>query len=313
MQTPRAQRATGLGRALLGGGVLALGSGCAAALTAAAGGADAGFWRRLPPAALCTVLVVAALLALRRRRARAGAVRGGAGLGSGLGLDGGVRLLRAVALGGAVVLAAGAAVLVPAAAGGLLRWEGAALPADPPAAARLLVAEAVLVLLLRVLPAEVALRGYALTALRESGAGRGWAAVLATTVFVLAPSASSAVERAVLGFPPVPVGAVPGGWEPLTQALLLALLGLVLAAARYATREESLGTCIGAHLALLLLLRVVAGAGGGTGAVAASPSALPLVAATLVAAGLVFVLLHRRAVRGPARVAGPVAVLPDAA
>ncbi|GAB7189921.1 hypothetical protein NUM3379_06270 [Kineococcus sp. NUM-3379] len=294
MRTSAAERASGLGRALLAGAVVAAGCGGVLALLALAGREPA-LWRRLLPAALCAALTLAAVAWLRRLDRGGMRALGTTGPGA----------LRGLAVGAAVVLLAAVPVLVPAGAAGLVRWEVAGRAEVAALAGAVLVAA-----LAVVLPAEVALRGYALTSLRERGAGAAWAAVLVTSVWVLVPTAAVVVGGALVRATGRPgsladvggvalTGSLTGvlsGPEPVAAAVLTTAAGLALAAAREATAARSVWTCAGAHLVLVVLLLGVGTGRTGSGAV--RPALLVLV---LALAAAVFLLLRRRAAGAPPR------------
>ncbi|WP_052866749.1 CPBP family glutamic-type intramembrane protease [Streptomyces niger] len=244
--TTTSTAARAVGRALLGGLVMATALGVGTALGPAA--ADrlglAGLPARLLPAALVSALAVPLLVLAQRRRA-----------GRPLGFGGPRAGLRAFVTGVGVTAAAAALVLGAATAAGLVRWSRP----DLGTLAGFLAANAVVALLLEALPEETALRGYAWTALRERFGGTV-SALATTAVFLLVPGASTVVGAGVarlLGDEPQPVGLAPGGQPAADYLILLTVFGLTLVAARTAMDRAPLWAAVGAHLTFLTVNRIL--------------------------------------------------------
>ncbi|WP_329562765.1 hypothetical protein OG711_35445 [Streptomyces uncialis] len=296
---PRAfpSRSRSLGRALLGGLVMAtsLGAGTAvgSVLTKAAG-LD-GVPARLVSAALVSAIATPLVL-LAARRARLPARL--------LGTGGPRAMFRAFLAGSGVMAAAAALVMGAATAAGLLRWSAP----DLVTLAGFLVTNGVVALLLEAWPEEVTLRGYTWAALRERF--RGLCAGLATTVvFLLVPGASTVVRAVVgraLGEDEVPpLGLAPPGQSTADYLILLAVFGSALVVARTAVPGPApLGAAIGAHLVFLTVNRVVfdgEARGAGWSAELSSPDAALLVPAYLLVAVAGFRLYRRVRPPVPAR------------
>ncbi|MFF8652727.1 CPBP family glutamic-type intramembrane protease [Streptomyces huasconensis] len=236
-------------RRALGGGLLmgvALGVGTESGPVIADAVGASGFVARLIPAAAVSALAVPlVVLALRRR---GGSLRD-------LGFGGTGANLRALLIGVGVTGAAAALVLGAGTAAGLLHWSRP----DLGTLAGYVVANGVVALLLEALPEETTLRGYVWTALRERFGGA--ASALATTaVFLVVPGVSTlagAATARLLGREAGPVGAAPGGQEPVGYLVLLTVFGLMLVMARTAVRRAPLCVSIGAHLTFLTVNRVV--------------------------------------------------------
>ncbi|MEU1024409.1 CPBP family glutamic-type intramembrane protease [Streptomyces sp. NPDC005904] len=275
----------------LGGGLVmgaALGVGTELGPVAADALGVSGFPARLLPAVLVSAVAVPlVVLAVHRR---GGSLRG-------LGFGGAGENLRGLLTGAGVVVASAALVLGAGTAAGMLRWSRP----DLWTLAGYVVANGVVALLLEALPEETTLRGYTWTALRGRLGGLG-AALGTTAVFLVVPGFSTvvgAVTARLVGREAGPVGAAPGGQDPVGYLILLTVFGLMLVAARSAVRRAPLSVCVGAHLAFLTVNRVVyegRGRGAGWYADRLSPAAELLVLAYLLVAMAVF-LVRRRVVR----------------
>ncbi|WP_055551265.1 type II CAAX prenyl endopeptidase Rce1 family protein [Streptomyces sp. NBRC 110028] len=278
---PSAARA--LGRALLGGLVMAvaLGVGTGVGATAQVGG----FAGRLVPAALVSGVAVPVVWLLTRRA--------GQPLTS-LGFGGARASARAFLTGAGVTAGAAALVLGAGTAAGMLRWSAA----GPLGLARFLVSNAVVALLLEALPEETTLRGHTWSSLRQRFGG-AVAALGTTGVFLLVPGASTVAEAGtvrLLGGEPGPVGWAPDGQHPVDYLILLTVFGLTLVAARTAVRQAPLWAAIGTHLTFLTVNRIALdGDGRHTGwpVEATTPDAVLLVPAYLLVATAGFALFRR--------------------
>ena len=276
-----------LGRALLGGLVMAVALGVGTGVGATLG--VAGFAARPAAAALVSGVAVPVVWLLMRRAGRP--------LTS-LGFGGARASALAFLTGAGVTAGAAALVLGAGTAAGMLRWS----TADPLALARFLLSNAVVALLLEALPEETTLRGYAWSSLRQRFGG-AVAALGTTGVFLLVPGASTVAEGAtvrLLGGEPGPVGWTPAGQNPVDYLILLTVFGLTLVAARTAVRQAPLWAAIGTHLTFLTANRIALdGDRRGTGwpVEATTPDAVLLVPAYLLVAAAGFALC-RRAGRG---------------
>lgn len=291
----------GVGRAVIGAAVMALalgvGAGVGNAVTERLN--QTGFVSRLLPALLCSVIAVPIVLALRRRwdhRCLAG-----------IGLTGPGESTRAFLLGVGVTLGSAAAVLGAGTAAGWLRWNDF----DPAVLVVFVLANGLVALLLEALPEELTLRGYVWTSLRERHRA-SVATLLTTALFLLVTGASTVVYSAVtaaLGGQPPPISIAPAGEEPVSYLVLLTIFGLTLVAARTATSSASLWTCIGTHLAVLTVNRVVLfgeETAAGWSAQLTAPDAILLIPAYLVLAMLIYSGLTRLRTRHGMRAARPV-------
>ncbi|WP_223778654.1 CPBP family glutamic-type intramembrane protease [Streptomyces sp. 135] len=237
-----------LRRALAGGLVMgaALGAGTELGPVVADALGVSGFLARLIPAVSVSVLAVPlVVLALRRR---GGSLRD-------LGFGGTGANLRALLIGAGVVVAAAALVLGAGTAAGLLRWSRP----DVGTLAAYVVANGVVALFLEAFPEEATLRGYVWTSLRERFGGAA-SALGTTAVFLVVPGVSTVVGAGtarLLGREAGPVGAAPGGQDPVGYLLLLTVFGFMLVVARTAVRRAPLCVSIGAHLAFLTVNRIV--------------------------------------------------------
>ncbi|MFF7655581.1 type II CAAX prenyl endopeptidase Rce1 family protein [Streptomyces sp. NPDC007983] len=280
---PAPSTALALGRALLGGLVMAVALGVGTGVGATA--QVSGFLGRAAPAALVSGVAVPVVWLLTRRAGRP--------LTS-LGFGGARASARAFLTGAGVTAGAAALVLGAGTAAGMLRWS----EADPLDLARFLLSNAVVALLLEALPEETTLRGYAWFSLRQRFGG-AVAALGTTGVFLLVPGASTVVEAAtvrLLGGEPGPVGWAPDGQHPVDYLILLTVFGLTLVAARTAVRQAPLWAAIGTHLTFLTVNRIALDGGGrhtGWPVEATAPDAVLLVPAYLLVATAGFGLFRR--------------------
>ncbi|MGQ0841957.1 CPBP family glutamic-type intramembrane protease [Actinokineospora sp.] len=186
-----------------------------------------------------------------------------------------------------MTLGSAAAVFAAGTAAGLLRWT----TPDLAALAAFVLVNGLTAVRLEALPEELALRGYAWTALRERH--RAAVATLVTTaLFLLVPGGSMVVHAAIT---PSPIGFVPRGEDPLSYLILLVVFGLTLIAARTATASASLWTSVGTHLTVLTVNRIALfGDERGAGwSAEAGPEAVLLVPVYLCVAALAFLVIRR--------------------
>ncbi|WP_456789466.1 CPBP family glutamic-type intramembrane protease [Cellulomonas sp. P5_C5] len=238
-------------------------------------------------AVLASALVVPAVVLLRTRADRRSL--------PGLGLDRPVT--PPIALGLAVALGTGALVWIPA---WLLGWVGIG-DVDLPALARFVVLNTVVLLLFEAFPEELALRGYTWTTIRD-----GWrvaAATLVTTALFpltsLVVSVAHWASGSVLGSAPDAPTVFPPGADPVAYVVQLVAFGLVLVAARRVPVRGALLVAVAFHLGQLTVNRLVLGGTSwlptGVDVTLVHPDVILLVLVHLAAAGLVFVLIRRRA------------------
>ena len=243
------------------------------------------FGARLVPAlAMCglALALVALLLRLRRRP------------WSFIGVAGGAAPARAFALGVAVVVASAILVFGGATVLGLVSWG----PLDLPTLGVFLVTNTVIALLLEAIPEEVALRGYTQSSLAESF-GRVLTVTLTTAFFVLAPLLLFTVQSVILSLTSGEWkwSFTPDGGDPAIYYIPLAIFGVTMSLARWATPTRSIGTSIRAHVAYLTVARIaLSGDADATGWSMAllAPDAILVIPVLLVLAGVGFYVLGRR-------------------
>lgn len=204
---------------------------------------------RIAVAAPVCVVVVVVILWLRRRWDRASLTS--------MGLTGTRADPLGFLLGLGVVLGSGAGVMALLTLFGAARW----VHVDPLALLLFLGANALVALLLEAIPEEIAIRGYALTLLRERF--RPTVAVLLTILtFLFVPIVALVIEtllNLMAGSPDAGFVLAPGGQGPFSYYLMLAGFGLMLIYARDATSTATVWTCVGAHLAWLTVNRLTLG------------------------------------------------------
>lgn len=192
---------------------------------------------------------------------------------------------------GALVVGAAAALVIgaDALAGGVR-----VVSADPSALFAFLLATTVLALLHEALPEELAFRGLTFGACE--GRSRWLAAIATSVLFVLVPPLASGLGTAVASM--VVPGAGPARFAPEGQhvvdyLVLLALFGSMLVLLRLLT--GSVWACVAAHVAFLLVNRVLLGRPGTGVAVELPPGGELLVPAYLLLAiaGLALALALR--------------------
>lgn len=283
------QCVSGIGRAVVGAGVMALALGVS-------GGVSAvitqrwdipGSESRLLPAVLCSVIAVSLVLMLRVRWDRLPL--------SGIGLTGLHESAKAFLLGVVVTVGSAAAVFGVGTAAGWVRWG----PFDLTALLVFVLSNGIIALLLEALPEELTLRGYAWTALRERH--RAAVATVGTTaLFLTVPVVALAMHATIIAIfagEPSRLGIAPAGDNPFSYLALLTVFGLTLVAARTATVSASLWTCIGTHLAFLTVNRVILSGqqrGAGWSAELTTPYAFLLVPAYLAVAALIYLTIAHR-------------------
>ncbi len=193
-------------------------------------------------------------------------------------------LLGVFVTAGSATLLFGAATLT-----GWLTWG----PFDPAQAARFLITNAAIALLLEAFPEELTLRGHTYSTLRTKI--RPWPAALITTAFFLVtPALSSAIESALTLGSHTPWLAPPGE-DPISYFILLTIFSLTLIAARNAT--GSLWTSVGTHLTFLTINRLTLygeDRNAGWSMHLETPDAILLIPAYLLLAATTFRFLRRK-------------------
>lgn len=273
-------------RALLGWLVLCFGIGIAVTLARLVSGwIDLGSGGLAATQALfVSALVVPAVVLIRRTLDR----RSLAGLGLAR------HSLRAVAIGILVGLGTACLVWLPA------LWAGWIVIDDVDGAQLTLfiLVNALLLVFYEALPEEVALRGYAWTAMSETW--RPFVATLfVTALFPLSSVVISVVQTAsatALGAEASGIALVPPGNDPVAYFLQLILFGLALCAARRIPIPGALAICIAFHVVQLSVTRVLLGGfewlGSGFTAVFVEPDAIALVLVHIMLSGVVFLALR---------------------
>ncbi|MGW3209216.1 type II CAAX prenyl endopeptidase Rce1 family protein [Streptomyces sp. NPDC001135] len=293
--TPAPSRAEVLGRAVIGGLIMAtsLGVGTVLGSSAADAAGAAGLTARLIPAALVTACAVPCVLLAARRDRRPL---------QWLGFGSATASLRAFLTGVGVTAVAAALVLGAGTAAGMLRWTRP----DPTALAWFVVSNGMVAFLLEALPEETTLRGHSWAWLRERFGGTG-TALGTTAVFLLVPGTSTLVQAGtarLLGAEPVPVGIAPDGQPPVDYLILVSVFGLTLVAARTALGSAPLWAAIGTHLTFLTVNRVVLEGDkrdAGWSADQTTPDAILLIPAYLILATAGFAVCRRLERRRRAR------------
>lgn len=202
-----------------------------------------------------------------------------------LGLTGG---LRPFLVGVGVTAASATLIFGLGTLTGWLTWG----PFDPTQAARFLLTNAVIAVLLEAFPEELTLRGHTYSTLRTTH--RPWlAATLTTAFFLVTPALSSVIESALTLGSHKP-WLVPPGEDPISYLFLLTLFGFTLIAARNAT--GSLWTSIGTHLTFLTINRLTLygeARNAGWSMHLETPDAILLIPMYLLAATIAFRLIRR--------------------
>jgi membrane protease YdiL (CAAX protease family) len=277
--TTRAALARGLAGALVLVIALAVVSAVATAVDSYA------FAARLLPAAVMTAVTIGLLALLLRRDRRPWRFVGVTGTGS---------FVRGFALGVGVMAASTILVFGGATALGLVGWGAL----DPAALALFLVTNTVVALLLEAIPEELALRGYVQSSL--GARFRRLLTVLLTTVFFLLSPFLLRLAQSV--FESLTTGTAswsftPNGEHPADYYVLLAVFGVTLSLARWATPSASIATSIATHLAYLTVARITISGDAdvtGVGLTLVTPDAILVIPLVLVIAALGFGALGRR-------------------
>lgn len=251
-------------------------------LAGASASPDQPIGTRIAVAGAVCVAVVGAILVMRRRIDR--------GSPAGIGLTGPHSDARGFLLGATVVLAGGVVVIGPLTLLGWAQWT----EFDAAAFLGFLASNTIVALLLEAIPEEIAIRGYALTSLRQ-GFTPLTAGALGILAFLLVPlialSAGWMLGQASGG---ANFAAAPGGQDALAYYAMLAAFGLMLTYARDATVVATVWTCIGAHLAWLTLNRIVLGGATGVHVELAPGVEVIFVAVYTTAAVIAFAALATR-------------------
>ena len=247
-------------KVILGCGIMALALATSTQLGVES--ATAGLWpASLVPAAFVAIVVVALIILIRTRVDKKPLY--------GIGLTG----TRSVAASGGaallLMLGIGTFAFVITLALGFIEVTSFSAPD----LMQFLAINTVLALLFEAIPEEIAVRGYVVTALR-SRMRRGFATALSILAFIIVALTSGLLMgtftqlRAVIGggtFDASQISLAPAGQDPIVYVITLSVFGLMLVYAREATMMRSIGTCIGAHLGFLTVMRVYAGGASNTG------------------------------------------------
>jgi membrane protease YdiL (CAAX protease family) len=242
------------------------------------------FAARLLPASAMTAVTIAMLAVLLRLDRRPWRFVGMTGTGS---------LARGFAVGVGVMAASAILVFGGATALGLVSWG----TLDPAALALFLVANTVVALLLEAIPEELALRGYVQSSL-GARFGRFLTVLLTTAFFLLSPFllrlAQSVFESLTTGT--TSWSFTPNGEHPIDYYVVLAVFGVTLSLARWATPSASIATSIATHLAYLTVARITISGDAdvtGVGLTMVTPDAILVIPLVLVVAALAFGALGR--------------------
>ncbi|PPF46041.1 hypothetical protein C5B85_05145 [Pseudoclavibacter sp. AY1F1] len=213
--------------------------------------AASGFGSRVLVASCVTVIVVGAVLLLRRRLDRR--------VLAGIGLTGLRSGASGFGLGFGVLAASGLAVLLLLDLTGVIRL----LSINPPQLLSFLATNTVVALLLEAIPEELAIRGYALTNLRDAFPPAA-AVVLNIATFLVVPVLALALQWMLSEARGASDGLLfaPAGNDPIVYYTMLAAFGYLLVCARDSTASATVWTCIGAHLGWLTMNRLVLGVEG---------------------------------------------------
>lgn len=254
-RAPAVSRGAAIGRALAAAVVMAIGLVASTEASVLLFGVDAtaasGFGFRVLVASCVTVLVVGAVLLLRRRLDR----RALASIGlTGLRSD-----ASGFALGFGVLAASGVAVLLLLDLTNVIQL----IALDPLQLLGFLATNTVVALLLEAIPEEFAIRGYALTNLRDAFPPAA-AVVLNIATFLVVPVVVLAAQWLLAETRGVSDGMrfAPAGNDPIVYYTMLAAFGYLLICARDSTASATVWTCIGAHLGWLTMNRLVLGVEG---------------------------------------------------
>ena len=229
-------------------------------------------------ALLVSAMVVPAVIVLRRKIDRKSL--GGLGLAR--------RSVRPAAIGVSVGLGTACIVWLPALWVGWLAIERV----DLAQLLMFIVVNTFVLFLYEALPEELALRGYAWTAVSES-----WrpfvATIVVTALFPLSSTVISVMHTASalpLGVETSGIALVPPGNDPVAYFLQLILFGLALCAARRIPIPGALAICIAFHVVQLSVNRVLLGGLGwldsGVTAVFVEPDTIALVLVHIMLTGV---------------------------
>lgn len=251
-------------------------------LTGASASPDQPFVSRITVAGTVCVAVVGVILLLRLRIDRAPLAE--------MGLTGLRSDARGFLLGAAAVLACGAVVIGPITLFGWARWTDL----DAVALIGFIASNSIIALLLEAIPEEIAIRGYALSSLRQGFTTR-IAGTLGIVTFLLVPPIALGTGWVLEQSNGGGIFALsPGGQDGLTYYAMLAAFGLLLTYARDSTEASTVWTCIGAHLAWLTVNRIVLGGANGIRVELAPGAEVAFFAIYTVVAVTAFSLLSER-------------------
>ncbi|NYF14367.1 membrane protease YdiL (CAAX protease family) [Pseudoclavibacter sp. JAI123] len=239
-------------RALVAAAVMATGLVVSTEVSSFLFGVDAtaasGFGSRVLVACCVTLIVVGVILLLRCRWDR----RSLAGIGlTGLRAD-----ASGFALGLGTLVAAGLAMLLALEVTGVVSL----IALDPVRLLGFLATNTVVALLLEAVPEELAIRGYALTNLRDAFPPAP-AALLNIATFLVVPILAITFQGALAAARGTgdEVLLAPAGEDPIVYYTMLTAFGYLLICARDATASATVWTSIGAHLGWLTMNRLVLG------------------------------------------------------
>lgn len=254
-EAPEIGRGAALVRSLVAAVVMALGLILSTEASALLFGVDAtaasAFGSRVVVAFCVTVIVAGVILLLRRRLDRR-ALRG-------IGLTGLRTDASGFGLGLGVLVTSGLAVLLVLHVTGMIR----VIALDPRQLLGFLATNTVVALLLEAIPEELAIRGYALTNLRDAFPPVA-AVVLNIATFLVVPVIALTVQWLLAEARGASEGHqfAPSGNDPVVYSTMLAAFGYLLICARDATASATVWACIGAHLGWLTMNRLVLGVEG---------------------------------------------------
>ncbi|GAB3302969.1 CPBP family glutamic-type intramembrane protease [Pseudoclavibacter terrae] len=245
-------RGAAIARALVAAAVMATGLVLSTEVSALLFGVDAtaasGFGSRVLVACCVTLVVVGAVLLLRRRWDRRSL--------TGIGLTGLRADASGFALGLGTLVAAGVAMLLALDVTGVISL----IALDPVRLRGFLGANTVVALLLEAIPEELAIRGYALTNLRDAFPPAA-ATLLNIATFLVVPVLALTLQGALAAARGAgdQILLAPAGEDPIVYYAMLTAFGYLLICARDATASATVWTSIGAHLGWLTMNRLVLG------------------------------------------------------
>jgi len=275
--------------------VIALAAMVGIGIPLASGLGDGTFAARLIPAVIMGAVTLALLMLLLRLQRRPWRFAGVVGT---------AKLLGGFGLGIATMTASAILMFGLFTALGTIDWG----PVDVATLGLFILTNAVIALLLEAIPEEVVMRGYVQSSLGERF-GRLLTIALTTGFFLLAPFSFVLGQSVVASF-------ISGVWTPTLTPngehvaeyyILLAVFGVTLSLARWATPSHSIGTSIGAHLAYLTIARIAVSKDSDVTGVTITllgPDAILVVPLVIVVAAVGFWWMGRRASTSSATASG---------